>query len=104
MGLLQNNPLGDTITLCCLVLVLHKQEARGNSPGSDPASVSMTTLRGPLSGSSWGFLSRVTSSLCFHKAYLVSTEYRNKVNVTNTKYQKLVLTGKGEIQHGKCYD
>lgn len=58
----------------------------GNSPGSDPASVSMTTLRGPLSESSWGFLSRVMSSLCFHKAFLVSAKKSNKGSV-NKKQQ-----------------
>lgn len=30
----------------------------------------MTTLGGPLCGLSWGFLSRVMSFLCYHKAFL----------------------------------
>lgn len=41
-----------------------------HSPGSGPASVSRIKLKGPLCGLSWGFLSRVTSSLYFHKAFL----------------------------------
>lgn len=59
------------IILCCLVLALYHQRKTGNSPGSDPASVSMTALSEPLFGFSWGFLSTVRSSPCFHKAFLV---------------------------------
>lgn len=80
------------MALCCLM-------KGGNSPGSDPASVSMTTLKGPLSGSSWGFLSRVMSSLCFHKAFLESTQKINKGNVNDNKQKRLVLTRKLEISN-----
>lgn len=59
------------------------QRKRGDSPGSDPAFVSMTTLRGLLSGSSLGFLSRVMSSLYFHKAFLVRTQKSNKANTND---------------------
>lgn len=54
-------------------LAEQRQEGRGNAPENDPASVSMTTLGGPLSGFSWGFLSRAMSSLCFHTAFLEHT-------------------------------
>lgn len=83
--------------IACVVVALDKQEEKRNSPGSDPASVSMTTLKGPLCVSSWESLSRVTSSLCFRKAFLErkATDAASEKKKQQTKIP--VINAKGEV-------